>query len=296
MRIAVTGGSGRVGAAVVRELVDRGHSVVNLDLRQAQEPIARFVYLDLRQREILQPVLEQMDVVIHLGELPGVNGRSHQEVYTTNTAIGAAVLQTAADLKLRRVIYTSTCQVYGTWGGANLPPVTLPMDESHPLRPQNGYALSKVANEAFSRLMSEQTGLRVSAFRLPWVFLDVEPDRIYRWLSRPRRGPSLEMGTYVHTSDVARAYVAAIEADLDGWRVYHLSADDVALSSPLPTMLRDLLPEYPPLPADWGDFASPLITARARDELGWVPQWSIREAYPPLVGELSEPAAHAVGK
>ncbi len=275
----MTGGSGRIGSAVVRELVNRGHSVLNLDLQQAEDPVARFVYLDLRQREILQPVLEQVDVLVHLGETPSMLRQSHQQVYTTNTAIGGTVLQTAADLRLRQVIYTSTCQVYGTWGGSRLAPVSLPVTEEHPLRPQNGYALSKVANEMFSRLMSEQTGLRVSVFRLPWVMDDRSAEWTLRRMQRRSLGGAPEMGTYIHAQDVARAYALAIEKNLDGWRVYNLSADQVSLSVPLATMLKNDLPEYPPLPPDWPDYRTPLSNDRARQELGWSPQFCIRQAY-----------------
>lgn len=295
MRIAVTGGSGLIGSAVVRELMNRGHSVINLDLRQARDPVTRFVYLDLRNREILQQVLEDVEVVVHLGEIPHIGERSHQQVYTTNTAIGATVLQTAADLKLRRAIYTSTCQVYGTWGGKRTPPVMLPLDETHPLRPQNGYALSKKANEEFSRLMTDHHGLNVSVFRLPWVTGEHMLRRIRGWMrGGPQEGPSLEMGTYVYTGDVARAYALAIEKDLPGWEVYHLSAEDIALVEPLPVVHRKYLSDYPPLPADWPDYRSPMDTTRARQALGWSPQWSIREAYARVTGESLSDLANPV--
>src|SRR4051812_27967356 len=110
MRIAVTGGSGRIGAYVVRELLSRGHEVINLDRRAAKDPAngARFVVIDLARRELVQPIFEQVEAVCHLGEIPSVNaGVSPEEVYAQNTRAGAVVLQTAADLKLKRVIYTS---------------------------------------------------------------------------------------------------------------------------------------------------------------------------------------------
>src|SRR5205823_15132505 len=117
MRVAVTGGSGRIGSFVVKELIGRGHEVINIDRRQpAQAGGARFVFAHLGQREQVQPVLEQVEAVCHLGEIPSVNaGSSPEYVFAENVRAGSVVMQTAADLKLRRVIYTSSCQVYGMW-------------------------------------------------------------------------------------------------------------------------------------------------------------------------------------
>ena len=117
--------------------------------------------------------------------------------------------------------------------------------------------------------------------------------RFRRWFLGIPDGAALEMGTYVHAGDVARAYAAAIEKDLDGWTVYHLSAEDIALPRPLATVLRERLPAYPPLPENWPDYKSPVDTTRARRELGWSPQWSIREAYRAMTGKSLEEAAQA---
>ena len=116
LRIAVTGGSGYIGQHVVRHLVERGHSVINLDRRQAHEPVARLAYADLTRRELVHPLLETVDAVCHLGAIPNLRGHAPDHVYAHNTAVAAAVLQSAADLKLKRVIYTSSCQAYGCFG------------------------------------------------------------------------------------------------------------------------------------------------------------------------------------
>ena len=136
MRIVVTGGSGRIGSTVVQDLVRRGHEVTSVDRHfNAASRCCRFVFADLRQRAQVQPLLEQADAVIHLGEMPGIGlGQSPESVYADNTASGALVLQTAADLQLRRCLYVSSCQVYGfAFGMHNYPtqirPLHLPFDE-----------------------------------------------------------------------------------------------------------------------------------------------------------------------
>src|SRR5207248_8889123 len=106
----------------------------------------------------------------HLGEIPSINGAmSSEEVYFRNTRAGSVVMQTAAELKLRRVIYTSSCQVYGMWAEGRAIPQRMPFDETQPLAPQNAYALGKAANEGYARIVAERYGSSIAVIRLPWV-------------------------------------------------------------------------------------------------------------------------------
>jgi nucleoside-diphosphate-sugar epimerase len=289
MRVAVTGGSGRIGTAVIHELLSRGHEVVRLDRRAPEKPVpgVRFVFADLARREIVQPALEQCDAVCHLGEIPNVSvGPSPEDVFAKNTAVGSVILQTAADLRLKRVISTSSCQVYGAWDTPRVPPVRLPMDETHPVQPQNAYALGKVANELYARMMAERYGLSVAVFRLPWV-LPIDWQYGEAWVSHLREWPTRTDGfaTYVHTADVAAAFAQALENPRPGFEVYHFSAAEILSLYPLRERLRRHHPEYPPLPADWPAFKSPVLTAKARDHFGWHPRFNFLDHYREKHGE-----------
>src|SRR5450432_529131 len=86
-RVAVTGGSGRVGEHIVKALLDHGHHVINVDRRQADKPLAKMIYCDLRQRELVQPILDQVDAVIHLAEIPHISmPYSPDYIFAHNTA------------------------------------------------------------------------------------------------------------------------------------------------------------------------------------------------------------------
>jgi nucleoside-diphosphate-sugar epimerase len=281
LRVAVTGGSGRIGRAVVKQLLAQGHQVVNLDRQQAPEPLARMVYVDLTKREQVQPVLEQVDAVCHLGEIPGPGRQAPDHVYAHNTQTGAAVLQSAADLKLKRVIYTSSCQVYGYFGGPVVPPVRVPMDETHPLLPQNTYGLAKVANEGYARIVAEQNGLSVAIFRFPavWDWLPEQPDdHHWNWLERAT-GPVDEFGCYLHSDDAARAYVLALENPRPGCEAYHFTAKEVVSGAPLPERWKKHHPDYPQFPADWPPFKSPLLLDKAKAHFGWEPRFNLLDLY-----------------
>jgi nucleoside-diphosphate-sugar epimerase len=217
------------------------------------------------------------DVVCHLAEIAGPRVPvAVDEVYWGNCRAASVVMQSAMDLKLSRIIYTSSCQVYGCWEAAAAPD-RLPMDETHPLRPRNAYALSKVANEAYAELVYRESGMPISIFRFPGVLID-------EYLTREMiRGVMGDDGwtdgfeTYVHARDAASAYVAAIEADRPGVEAYNLVADEVASGFPIRQLLIKHHPDYPRLPEDWPDFKSPVSSQKAWDQLHWKAAWNFRQ-------------------
>jgi len=72
---------------------------------------------------------------LSLADIPNVKtGPPLDEVYWSNARSSGVVLQAAADLHLRRVVYTSTCQIYGM-PRRRVPPKYLPVDEAHPSYP-----------------------------------------------------------------------------------------------------------------------------------------------------------------
>lgn len=294
MKIAVTGGAGSIGSVVSKRLIDKGHQVLVLDKRSPRFAGAKFIFLDLRDRQILQPALEGCDAVIHLGELPNAgSGESPQDVFSRNTATGSMVMQTCADLHIPRLIYASTCQVYGLWGNRHEPNRSLrfekvPMDETQPLQPQNEYGLSKVANEGFARLLGERGDLSVAAFRLPWTAQGRHLQHMLQWLkSTPQIRPDGGfdgLWTFVYVDDVATAFELAIEKPRPGYEAYHLCATDIVGTQPLRQRLPVVgIEQMIDLPEDWPDLAAPVSCAKALDHFGWQPQhtWaSIAASHP----------------
>jgi nucleoside-diphosphate-sugar epimerase len=281
LRVAVTGGSGHIGHHLIKHLLDHGHQVVNLDRRQARQPLCRFVFIDLRQRDQVQRALEHVDAVCHLGEIPNVDlPISPEEIFHSNTAAGSTVLQCAADLGLRRAIYTSSCQAYGCWGRDYHAPLHLPFDETLPLRPQNAYGLSKAVNEDYAHLVARRHGLSVAIFRFPWVNdWDMKakgPD--WKWFA-DHTGRGEGFATYVHVSDAVAAYRLALEHPRPGCEAYHFIANEVMCARPIRAALLEHHPDFPPLPVDWPLFKSPVLTDKAREHFGWQPAWNLLDFY-----------------
>jgi len=283
MNIAVTGGSGNIGSAVVRALRERGHDVLSLDIRPPKDAATNpsFAVLDLRAPSAVRRAFDGKDVVLHLGELPGVLSREPADVFTHNTQIGSSVMEIAVHSGVQRIVYTSTCQTYGTWGDDSIekvPPAVLPMDETQPLRPQNAYALSKACNEQYAQMLVRKHNVPIAAFRFPAVFSAENFDRMGEWLARRGMKKMVHdgFGTYLHVDDAAQAYVLATEKGWSGFEAYHFVADDVLSAKPIREVLLELYPATP-LPTDWPDFASPVLTTKVKNHFGWQPKHSLRQ-------------------
>lgn len=274
-RVAVTGASGNVGGAVARELIARGLSVINLDRRPSTDPNLPSALIDLRDREAVHRALAHVDAVCHLGEIPNLCGLPPAEVFAHNTAVAAAVFQAAADHQLRRVIYASSIQYYGFCGSASAVPRCLPLDESHPPQPQQAYALSKVTNESYARMVADRQGLSIAALRLPWMsswHLDGRDDLSF--LDRPTE-TAYELGTYLHIRDGATSFAAALLSPRPGFEAYNVMAPNALTNRPLADVLREAHPTYPALPANWPALRCPYSDAKFRRHFSWTPQVDI---------------------
>ncbi len=278
MKIVVTGGSGKIGSETARLLRERGHDVLTLDVRPPDDTSLAHKLIDLRAASAVRRVFDGVDVVLHLGEMPGP-GREMSDGYTHNTEVGATVMQAACQMGVKKMVYTSTCQVYGLWGiesGFCAEPLYLPLDEKHPMQPQNPYALSKASNEQFAAMVSKRYNVPIAAFRFPGVWSSPVGE-IVHWMKRRNRTepPRDGLGTYLHVTDAAGAFACAVDKDWTGFEAFHFVADDHLM----PGSSREaMLKRHPkaPLPDNWPADASPVVTTKARTMLGWRPNVQLR--------------------
>ncbi|MCX7800950.1 MAG: NAD(P)-dependent oxidoreductase [Fimbriimonadales bacterium] len=276
-RVVVTGASGGIGSRLMDRLAERGYDVLGLDRKPPRSRRHLWAYADLNDREHAMRHLDGAQAVIHLGEFAYVWGPWPQdEVYAANTRIASTVLETAASLGARRLLYASSAQVYGSWGSWEpIPPVRVPVDESHPLRPRNAYAASKVANEAYlSMLAALHEGAACAALRFPWVM-----GTRHAWADvvahiRERREPEDGFCTYVHVDDVAEAFCLALERSPVGFEAYNVFAEDLYNLVPTREYLASAWPgvELPDSLQGHGTFVD---CSKAERLLGWRPERNV---------------------
>jgi nucleoside-diphosphate-sugar epimerase len=180
MKIIVTGGAGFIGSHLVERLAsDRHNNIVVIDNlhRGCIEhiPLNRrvtFSKADIRDRSVLVEAFRGCDVVFHLAAQSNVLGAVADMEYSfTSNVVGTFhVLEAAKCAGVRRVVFTSSREVYGD-------PDETPVQETAPLRPKNAYGASKAAAELYCRVRSP-VGLEVVILRLANVYGPRDLDRV----------------------------------------------------------------------------------------------------------------------
>ena len=268
MRVAVTGSAGRIGAAVVADLAGRGHEVTGLDLRRGGRPGVRHLASDLTNAGHVYSGLAGADAVVHLAAWSG--SVPDTEVYTANSAGVFHVLRACADLGIRRVVTASSAQVYGF---KLSPPVYLPVDEDHPLRPQNSYSLAKIAGEQAGEYFRERHGLEVVTFRFMGIRRPEEiPPQIEALKADPASGVGL-LWTRTDVRDAARACTLAVEAANVEPGVYNLTGRRTIASEDTSVLVERLFGAATQVRAELPWRISPMSCARAEAAFGWRPSF-----------------------
>jgi len=237
MAILVTGGAGYIGAHTARLLRERGREVVifdSLELGRREATLgAPLVVGDIADAALVRSTITEhgIDAIVHFaaykaaGESMEVPGK----YFAGNVAKTNALVDAARQEGVDRVVFSSSCAVYGT-------PTRLPVDETHPFAPESPYAESKRIVEDMLRWYSTCHDVRSVSLRYfnaagasadgvigeDWtVTLNLVPLVMKAALGRipqvtvfgtdypTRDGTGVR--DYVHVSDLADAHVRALE-------------------------------------------------------------------------------------
>src|SRR5881396_3205407 len=301
-KILVAGGAGYIGSVVVEQLLARGYVVVVLDDLSrghcaAVDSGAEFVHGGVGDRAVLDELFARhvIHALVHLAAfaLVAESVAQPEKYFANNVAAGRVLLEAAARAGVRRLIFSSSCAVYGT-------PSRVPIPEDAPRAPVNPYGQTKLEFEQMLVEHADRYGLASISLR----YFNAAGATRYGEHHEPEthlvpnvlqvalgRRPALEVygtdygtrdGTavrdYVHVADIAEAHVRALEADVAGAETLNLGtgagysvlevvgAARRVTSRAIPTVARPRRPGDPP----------ELVAAvgRAGRLLGWRPQRS----------------------
>jgi nucleoside-diphosphate-sugar epimerase len=172
-RILVTGGSGRLGTAVIADLLAHGYEVAGADRVRPPGGAVHdipVVETDLGDVGQVAGAMHGCDAVIHLGAIPAPYGHADEVVFVNNTGATFAVLQAASLLGIRRAAIASSGSAYGTaWARHRFAPTYAPIDEALPMLNHDAYGLSKEVDERTARMFCRRDGMSIAALRFHWI-------------------------------------------------------------------------------------------------------------------------------
>jgi nucleoside-diphosphate-sugar epimerase len=286
-RIVVTGGSGKIGFWILKELLDAGHEVLNVDLKPASDPRCRTLIADLTDSgqafgaigvytgiDELQPSLRArpIDAVVHFAAIPRVQLVPDAEVFRINTTSTYNVMEAAARAGVPKVVFASSEATYGVvFAEEHLDPQYFPIDEDHPTVPMDAYGLSKVVNErtaaAFhARQGGDYYGLRIGDVMAPPDYL-----KFPVWSKDPAIRKR-EMWAYVDVRDVAQMVRLCVDTDGLGLQIFNTFASESAHVLATRELARTFYPNVP-LREGVTEHGSLVSNRKAQRLLGFDPKY-----------------------
>jgi nucleoside-diphosphate-sugar epimerase len=287
-RIAVTGGSGKAGRAVVRDLLDHGYDVLNVDRVPSPEssgpdspaPLLPADLTDLGQAiEALsggEIMPAGIDAVVHLAAIPSPVHATPDVVFRNNVLSTDTVFAAAARLGLTRVVWASSETTLGL--PFDRPPDYAPVDEAH-VYPESQYALSKVLGETMATQFARWTGTPHVALRLSNVMVR-EDYAMFGGFQDDPHVRKWNLWGYVDESHVAESVRLGLEADVDGAQSFVIAAADTVMRRPSRELMAEVFPGVPVRDGVEGT-ETLLDIGKARRVLGYAPAftWRDLEAY-----------------
>ncbi|GAA4412157.1 NAD(P)-dependent oxidoreductase [Fodinibacter luteus] len=281
MRIAVTGGSGKLGRHVVERLRGSGHDVVVLDT--AGERWTGWIAVDLTDYGQVVDALggvhgEQpaADAVVHLAAIPAPGLAPDAATFANNMVATFNVLHAAIRLGLTKVVMASSETVLGL--PFDTPPPYVPVDEEYPARPESVYSLGKHLEETMAvELCRWHPELSVTALRFSNV-MDVED---YARFPSFDADPALRrwnLWGYIDGRDGAQAVERALGHTVPGFDRFVIASPDTVMARSNAELLAAEFPGVE-VRGEVGEHDTLLSIERARRVLGYDPQHSWRDEF-----------------
>ena len=269
--VAVTGGSGKLGAWVIKLLQEEGYRVVSLDERRSDHLKCKQLKINLTDLGQVVGGLQGAEAVIHLAAIPAPRGFTNEYIFTNNVQSTYHVFEAAALLGIRKVVAGSSESSYGfAWAPVPFSPDYVPVDEDHPQQPQECYGLSKIVGEKTGEMFHRRTGMQVMSLRYSMIVAQHE------YASMAARDParfSKTLWSYIDIRDAASATLAAMRSDAGGCHALNITADDTLSDWSTSRLLERFYPDVPaprrPLP----DRQAIVSNERAKRVLDWRPQF-----------------------
>ncbi len=272
MKIAVTGGLGSVGKAIIDMALVQGHSVVSIDrVTQSSDvnrPDATYIQADIVDYAAMENAFRGCEALIHMAAIPAPGQFPDHIVHNNNVVGSYNALRAAVEVGIHRVCQASSVNAaglaYSRWPKFDY----FPLDEEHPTYNEDPYSLSKwiceQQGDSFARRYEEMT---IASMRFHWVV----PDRAIAVQAKgysQTNAASKNLWGYTRHEAAARACLLSITADFKGHEVFYIVGPDTVSEIPSLELKQKYFPDVL-VRGDLSGHNSFFNSSKAERLLGW---------------------------
>ena len=280
--VLVTGGSGKLGRAVLKDLVANGYKVINIDQTLPPETICPTVRIDLTDYgQVLEAILGGVDerggpfdAVVHLAAIPAPGLFANNRTVKNNVPASYNVFEACRKAGVKNVVFASSETVLGL--PFDNPPPYVPVDEEYFPRPESAYSLGKLLDETmaaqFCRWDSE---LKIAGLRFSNVIY-VEDYAAFPSFDNDPLKRKWNLWGYIDARDGAQAVRKALEAEFKGFEPFIIANADTVMSRSNASLMAEVFPSVP-IKGTLSQNGTLLSIDKARRMLDYNPQHSWRD-------------------
>jgi len=276
MKVAVTGGSGKLGKSVVRGLQTEGHDVFNFD--QTGERSEKFLSIDLKDYGAVVDALmgiddrhSGFDAVVHLAAIPAPGLSADVQTFHNNMLSTYNIFQGARRAGIKKIVYASSETVLGL--PFDVDPPYIPVDEEYPARPESTYSLVKHLEEQMAMVLTRWDPLlSISALRFSNV-MDPPDYAEFPTFQTDARLRKWNLWGYIDGRDGAQAVSLALKKARPGFERYIIAAADTVMKRESADLVKEIFPEVK-ISRQIKGRESLLSIQKAKDLLGYDPKFT----------------------
>lgn len=271
MRIAVTGGRGRMGRALIELALRRGHEVVSIDNRppspeDQRDPRLLQLTVDVTIYEDLEKAVAGADGLIHLAAFPSPFGHPAHQIHNVNVTANYNALCAAVASNIEHICLASSINATGAAFSREVRYDYFPLDEEHPTYNEDPYSLSKWVGEAAGDSIARRyANLTIASMR----FHRLVPSRDTVLGKLDATHSSKDLWAYTNFEAAARACLAVLDVSWKGHEAFYIVAPRTAMREPTAELCKRFFPTVPlreELTGTQGLYSG----TKAKSLLGWV--------------------------
>lgn len=270
MKIAVTGGTGSVGSAIVDMALADGHEVVNIDQKRAptSQPRLSFIQADLTNYDAFVQAIRGCDALIHMAAIPAPVHFPDHQVHNNNVTASYNALRAAVEVGISRVCQASSVNAtglaYSRWPKFDY----FPLDEQHPTYNEDPYSLSKwICEEQGNSFARRYEQMVIASMRFHWVVASRQAAVDAKGYSQTDASAK-NLWAYTGAKAAARACLLSLTADFKGHEVFYIVAPDTITELPSLELKQKFFPDVP-VRGDLDGHKSFFDCSKAERMLGW---------------------------